>query len=365
MDMWFFLRQCYNKINNGLLKPFHEKVIILAFKYFYDKKMSKLIKNKDILSREQKTAINKFYSSYCKIGYVQHAFYTEKTGIFSPYYIPDSIYFSYIDRTFNDWEYAKYTDNKCNYWRLFRGVSQPYNFVYRENGYWFNSKHELIAFDVALDLLLSLKEDFFIKIATESYGGKGVTYINWIGLTPDFLEKTINQLNGDLVIQKVLKQSPVLSAINPSSVNTIRVLSFLRRDGFVKIYSRVLRMGIGKSKVDNASSGGITCGIKLDGKLKNIAYKANGDSFEEHPTTHIKFDNLTIPNIDKIDALVKKLHIQIPRCRLVSWDIALSAENEPILIEVNLCQGELDFHQLNNGPLFGEDTQQVLEEIFK
>ncbi len=34
------------------------------------------------------------------------------------------------------------------------------------------------------------------------------------------------------------------------------------------------------------------------------------------------------------------------------------------MIEANLNQGELDFHQLNNGPLFGEDTIKVLDEVF-
>ena len=35
----------------------------------------------------------------------------------------------------------------------------------------------------------------------------------------------------------------------------------------------------------------------------------------------------------------------------------------PTLIEANLCNGELDFHQLNNGPLFGEDTERILKEV--
>ena len=37
----------------------------------------------------------------------------------------------------------------------------------------------------------------------------------------------------------------------------------------------------------------------------------------------------------------------------------------PILIEVNMHSGQLDFHQLNNGPVFGEDTEVILKEVFK
>lgn len=38
--------------------------------------------------------------------------------------------------------------------------------------------------------------------------------------------------------------------------------------------------------------------------------------------------------------------------------------NEPVLIEANLRYGELDFHQLNNGPVFGKDTKKILDEVF-
>lgn len=62
--------------------------------------------------------------------------------------------------------------------------------------------------------------------------------------------------------------------------------------------------------------------------------------------------------------LVKSLHPQIPHFRLVSWDVAINEDGKPILIEVNLKYGELDFHQLNNGSLFGEDAAGILDEVF-
>ena len=140
---------------------------------------------------------------------------------------------------------------------------------------------------------------------------------------------------------------------------TIRILSLLSDNG-VKIYSSVIRMGINGSKVDNASSGGITCGIKKDGHLNSYAYSAAGEKYDIHPTSKIKFDDITIPNFQKAKELVTNLHPTIPMFRLVSWDIAIDEEGEPILIEANLKYGELDFHQLNNGPVFGEDTEKIL-----
>ena len=51
--------------------------------------------------------------------------------------------------------------------------------------------------------------------------------------------------------------------------------------------------------------------------------------------------------------------------RLISWDIVLDCNNEPVLIEANLYVGELEFHQLNNGPIFGDETEEILKEIIE
>lgn len=151
--------------------------------------------------------------------------------------------------------------------------------------------------------------------------------------------------------------------MNSSSVNTIRVLSLLSENG-VKIYSSIIRMGVNGSKVDNASSGGITCGINDDGRLKKIAFSSDGKKYDFHPTSKVKFNEIVIPNYHKILEMVQKIAPTIPHFRLVSWDIALDENDEPLLIEANLRYGELDFHQLNNGPVFGEDTEKILKEVF-
>lgn len=123
-------------------------------------------------------------------------------------------------------------------------------------------------------------------------------------------------------------------------------------------------MGINESKVDNASSGGITVGIEENGRLKSCAYNAKGIRFDKHPTSGVKFDDFTIPNFEEIKHTVKEQAKNFPHFRLISWDIALDKNNNPIIIEANLKYGEIDFHQLNNGPLFGDDTKEILNEVF-
>ena len=168
----------------------------------------------------------------------------------------------------------------------------------------------------------------------------------------------------DIVVQEPISQSNELSRLNPSSVNTIRCLTLLKKDGTAKLYSTCLRMGVGDTKVDNASSGGCVVGVKEDGTLNEFASTPQGKRFKAHPFTGLDFSTVTIPNFSRIKELVLGEATKLSYFRLVSWDIALNKQNEPVLIEANLCSGELDFHQLNNGPLFGDDTEEILNEVF-
>lgn len=316
-----------------------------------------------MLDWQQSKNVREFWDRYCNICFYGHEFYLEKTGCFDPRFIPDSVYFCIIDRFLNNHEAVKWIDNKCYYPRIFFGCKMPEIIAYRLNGFWFNRIGLIENQDIIIKTVLSEKS-CFIKKATNSYGGKGVFFFDSQKQKKDDLVELINSISNDIVIQKPLCQSSIMAKLNPSSVNTIRIITLLRKDGTVKPYSTIVRMGVGGSKIDNASSGGITCGVNEDGRLKPVAYNVKGECFKEHPDTHQKFDEIVIPCFEKCKQLVIGLHPQVPHFRLVSWDVAINEDDEPVLIEANLCDGELDFHQLNNGPVFKEDTSDILNEVF-
>ena len=203
----------------------------------------------------------------------------------------------------------------------------------------------------------------FLKIANNSEGGRGVYYIDQ-SYTYGKLSELISSIKGDIVVQRPITQSPSIARLNPSSVNTIRCLTLLRKDGTAKLYSSCLRIGIGDTKVDNASSGGCVVGINEDGYLKEYAYELNGKRFRVHPASNIEFSTVRVPNFNKVKEFVIKMALRMSYFRLVSWDIALDANDDPILIEANLCSGGLNTHQLGNGPVFGDDTEEILKEVF-
>ncbi len=315
------------------------------------------------MTKEQEKQVKEFYEPYCKITNSFHRFYTQKTGEFSTYYLPTDIYLNIIDEYYNCRAESKYLDNKCYYKILFNGIPQPDIVVMRLGNIWYSSDFHIISCEEAR-LLVQEETDIFVKFATASYGGKGVFYINnEFGDIYKQFEEIVSSDKNDIVVQKPFKQHTDLSKINESSVNTIRIISLLTENE-VKIYSSILRVGMAGQKVDNASSGGITCGINDEGRLKKYAYKPNGEKYEAHPSNGFIFEDYQIPGFTKAISLVKKAHPMVPHFKLVSWDIAIGENEEAVMIEANLAKGELDFHQLNNGPLFGEDTKKILDEVF-
>ena len=47
--------------------------------------------------------------------------------------------------------------------------------------------------------------------------------------------------------------------------------------------------------------------------------------------------------------------------RIIGWDIAVDRAGEPVLVEFNAPPGQM---QGTNGPIFGDLTDAVLEEVF-
>ena len=323
------------------------------------------------LTSDEINQIKTFTEPYFTTSGAFHDFYKQHTGRFFAEYIPDDVYFTKIDTFFNDWKKAFKLDDKCYYDRLLckTVLKLPKTVCCRINGFWLTPEYKCISEEKAKELIIS-QGCAFLKKSVSSSGGKGVRYFNKSIYSNNEeqnrdLNKIIEDLGDNIIVQVPIEQSDSLSVLNPSSVNTLRILSLIRPDGTIKICSSIVRMGRQNMNVDNASSGGITCGIGPDGRLKEIAFSAKGTRYTEHPDTGVRFSDVTVPGYSSVIDAIRKSHPQFPNFRLVSWDIAIDENNEPILIELNLCCGELDFHQLNNGPVFGDDTKNILAEVFK
>lgn len=327
------------------------------------KKQKKSYTKKWVLTKDQVQAAKSYYGAYERINPLFHNYYTEKNGIFDERYIPDLIYYNKINLFYNAHQMAKIIDNKCYYDCLFPNLPQPEVVACRKGGYWYIGRE--IVDESRLYTEVGKENEIFVKRAIDSGGGHGVEclQIDPNGAYKEELSKICTIWKVDIVIQKSLKQHAAIAALNSSSVNTMRILTVLR-EGNVKAYSSLLRVGGGKGRVDNYCSGGVSVGIDDTGKLKKYGYYANGDRITVHPESNISFEGYQLPSFEAAKELVCRAHYYVPDFKMVSWDVAIREDGTAVLIETNLSDGQLDFHQLNNGPLFGDDTKVILDEVY-
>lgn len=123
--------------------------------------------------------------------------------------------------------------------------------VRKINGMIFNENYNQISVENAL-VRITAENEVICKISQETGSGCGIQFFN-----KDNTEIIHNFLNDkicdDYIVQALIKQYPTLNKVHKGSTNTCRIYLILIEDG-VHILSSVLRMGIGSSKVDNATA---------------------------------------------------------------------------------------------------------------
>lgn len=321
------------------------------------------VKSSPPLTREQRKKIREFYRPYVSCLTTRyHKIYTSQSFHgFSVEYIPDELFYTDIDRFYNDRQEARFIDNKCYYPQLFPHIRQPEIVAMHCGKCWYDSSGALILKEDVIKLIQQ-EPEVVIKKALNSEGGEGVRFVKGNGDVCS-LRNIIEEISYDVVIQEVVKQHEELSALHKSSVNTIRIISLLRETD-VKIYSTLVRIGKGDSRVDNTCAGGALCGIDKDGCLGTNAYYDDGTIGQTHPDLGYRFRDMKISCMPQVCELVQKAHLCVPHFRLVSWDIAVNEKGEAVLIEANLSLGGIQNRQSIQGPIFGEDTKRILDEVY-
>lgn len=278
------------------------------------------------------------------------------------FYIPESVYYCDIDTFFTIPQRAEALDDKNMYDLFFPDVTMPETIARKINGLLLDRDYRVITAQEALDLCKSHGE-VIGKKAVMSWGGHGLDFIDFTSMSD---QAFINWLLGspDVIIQEVIQQHDSLNRLHADSVNSIRIMS-LMLDGEVHLLSSVLRMGRDGSRVDNASSRGLSCGIQSDGMLREFAHDKTGARYSQHPQGAV-FKDVKVDGYEKCCDIVRS-HASIlsGASQLMSWDFAIGADGEPILIEVNLTYGGVTIHQMCNGPILGDKTRDILTRIYQ
>lgn len=277
------------------------------------------------------------------------------------YYIPDTFYYAFVDEYFTNPQHSAPCDAKNLYDLYFYDVNRPKTIFRKVDDFLLDSDYNSISLNEAITKSRD-KGEVILKPAKFSSGGHGIMFWN---ADVDSEEKLIDFIHGskNIVCQEVIKQHPTLSVLNPSSVNTIRLFTFAFKNE-IYMLSGFIRFGGKGSRVDNSHSGGLACGLESNGRLKATAFDLSANRYDYRPDGK-SLDQIVVPNYQKCVEIATHLAKRcVTMSNMISWDFAIDEKGEPVLIEIGTSFGGLNFHQICNGPVFGNMTEDVLKEVF-
>lgn len=277
-------------------------------------------------------------------------------------YIPDAFIKTFIDDYFTNPQQSFPCDDKNLYDFYFHDIKRPKILFRKVKNLYLDADYNIISQEKALAMSRE-QEEIICKVAKFSMGGSGILVWNAVN---DDEKKLLDFLNKTeyIVCQQMQKQHSVMASLNPTSLNTMRIMTLVFNKK-VHVIASMMRMGPKGSRLDNASKGGAVCGILPSGQLKNVGWDGTGERFDIHPQGHLRFESVTIPNYRECVEMVTRLATRFCTIsRMLAWDVAIDESGAPVLMEFNVTFAGTGSVQMTNGPLFGDLTEDVLKEVF-
>ena len=343
----------------------HASMTSLREKLWYEEDINS-IKNKltqcDVasLSKAQKNEIKEYWKALTgkSIPTYWHEYFYSRNGYYSVRYVPTCLYHSSIIYRLNSRPLTMAYTDKNSFDSYFEDVWRPQTIIRNINGYFFDDKKP-ISRATALKICHNL-EDVVIKPSMIGMWGTGVRIFNSRnGMINDqeSVDDLFKSFNTNYIIQKKVEQHERMSLLNPTSLNTLRVLSYRHGDEVTVLYA-VVRIGRRNKMVDNETAGGINADVDLgSGCIKDYAYGTPSEKHIVKTDVGTILKGFTIPSFKEALASVKELHLRLPYFHLVGWDFGIDTLGRPIMIEWNRCP---DLSQTAHGPAFGDMTEEIV-----
>lgn len=287
--------------------------------------------------------------------------YAISGGDLDPRYIPDNLWLNKIIPCFNDNRFSRVLADKNLNSLLFPEVKRPKTLFKAIFGRYCLDNFTPISREEAVRLCQS-EGRWVIKPTLNSFQGQDVRIFDG-PLTEEEVEKLLALYEStDFIVQEAIVQHPVLSAYNASSINTLRLVTFIFREE-VHVLSSILRVGAPGSIVDNVGAGGYQFNVCPDGSISPISYTSrSGKPLHTDHSDDPFYTGQTIPNFTAICDTAKRMALNVPHLNLIAWDFAIDTAGDPVLLEFNThSPGQ---NQETSGPSFGELTEDVLAEVF-
>lgn len=281
------------------------------------------------------------------------------SGVHDIRYVPENIYFAYIEPVLNEMDMAPYVADK-NLLESFVPVGNvPKAIIRYMRGSFFDPDFKLIDENEAQRRVDKFTQ-IVVKKSVDSSGGEGVCFIDRSRESFD-VKKLYSYGRTPFIVQSAIKQHEQSSKFNSGSVNTCRVMTLrCPWNGEVVLLKSMLRVGCGASFCDNMMKGGLCLGVYDDGRLNRYAYDYNGKRYTSHPISNICFQDSSLPLYPKMVEFALKVAGSIPYMNILSFDLVANNDGEVVCLELNTAGQGITQLQYDGIPLFRDYTNDVI-----
>ena len=316
------------------------------------------------LSKGQEADIKAYFKKHFgrEVPTYWHQYLYSRNGVYSEKYIPASIYNSEIIYRLNKYMFRHAYVDKGFYDTLFPDINRPKTIVKNVNGYYYDD-HNVLTLEEAVEKCSNLN-GAIIKPTLDGTWGQGVKLIKTEnGMIPSLncsIQDLFKEYKRSFIIQERFEQHEGIAELNPTSLNTLRVMSYRRGNEIVILYA-VIRIGRLNQVIDNETAGGIKADIDLQtGRIKGVAFGSPKEPLMPKTDVGTVLDGYQMPCFQKVLDLVKEMHLRLPYFNLIGWDMSVDKNGNPALIEWNRAA---ELSQVAHGPAFGDYTEEILSVV--
>lgn len=219
-------------------------------------------------------------------------------------------------------------------------INNKYNFYQLAKPYFNREAIKIDSIEQTNDFAVFVKKygEAFVK-PLEGSKGKEAHIYSYVNDEKSIVYcKELLKEGSSWMVEERIKQNVAMGQWNETSVNTIRIPSFLRNDKFTIIWTR-MRTGKKGAIVDNAAAGGIVVNVEPQtGIVSSDGIDESYNHFDKHPGSGLTFKGWQVPRWNELLKTVEELHRTVFNKHIyIAWDFALTDDGW-VVIEGNWGQ---------------------------
>ena len=165
-----------------------------------------------------------------------HHAYSTLNGIKSVEYIPEELFFVFIEPVLNNKSLKNAYADKNSYSLIFGMENLPETVFKLVNGVFYTEEANRVESIQALEIIAKYNENLVLKPAIFSGGGKNVV-IGPGKETARLLNENPVFKSDSYIIQRLAKQHPLMKQFHPDSLNTLRIMTARVKNDIVVLSS--------------------------------------------------------------------------------------------------------------------------------